>query len=200
MRCLMCGKNRDAGSLKDILYGNDPLCSECRAEWQKKRIRFRIEGIPAESSYVYNRAFSRCLIQYKECGDEALKDVFLYEVREYLQLRYHGYVLCLMPSSEEKREVRGFSHLSLMFSCLNMKMLEPFAKQSSQSQKVLHRRERMEMSHLITLKENIELPDKILLCDDTVTTGATLSGALSCLAQRVKKVRIYTVSANAAWL
>ena len=56
------------------------------------------------------------------------------------------------------------------------------------------------MKELIRLKEGIVLPQKVLLCDDTVTTGATLLGALSVLPQNVGKVRIYTVSANIRWL
>lgn len=200
MRCLMCGRNKDGGTFRDIFDGADPLCQNCRRQWQKKKIRFRLDGIPAESSYVYNDAFSSCLIQFKEQGDEALKDVFLHEVCDYLHFRYHGYTLCLMPSTDEKYRERGFHHLRSMFECLKMPVTEPFVKISGQSQKKLGRRERLEMRSMIALAEGAVLPEKVLLCDDTVTTGATLSGALSVLPESVRKVRIYTVSANVRWL
>ena len=200
MRCLMCQKLKDSGSIRDIFDSSDPLCAQCRSQWQKKRIRFRYEGIPLESSYVYNDAFSKCLIQYKELNDEALKDVFLYEEKERLHHKYHGYTLCLLPSSEEKRKKRGFSHLEKMFGCLDLNMLEPFEKTTVQSQKKATVGQRLEMRHHIRLKEGIQLPEKIVLCDDTITTGATLSGALSCLDLKAQKVRIYTVSANHRWL
>ena len=200
MRCLMCGSLMDQGTFRDIFDGSDPLCQTCRQEWQRRKIRFCLDGVRAESSYVYNSAFSRCLIQYKELGDEALKDVFLQEVRSYLKWRYHGYTLCLLPSSAEKQEQRGFSHLAEMFACLKMPVIEPFVKISSRNQKKLGREERLQMKELIRLKEGIVLPQKVLLCDDTVTTGATLLGALSVLPQNVRKVRIYTVSANIRWL
>ena len=200
MRCLMCGAGKDCGTFRDIFDGEDPLCQACRSRWRKKKIHFRLEGIPAESSYVYNEAFSSCLIQFKEQGDEALKDVFLYEVRSRLRMRYRGYTLCLMPSSPEKYRERGFHHLSAMFESLGLPMTEPFVKISEQSQKKLGRRERLEMKSLIALKEGAVLPEKVLLCDDTVTTGATLAGALSALPENVRKVRIYTVSANVRWL
>lgn len=200
MRCLMCGSLMDQGTFRDIFDGSDPLCQTCRSEWQKKKIRFRLEGVKAESSYVYNSAFSGCLIQYKELGDEALKDVFLHEVRSELRRRYHGYTLCLLPSSREKQEQRGFSHLAEMFACLKLPVIEPFVKTGGWDQKNLGREERLQMKEMIRLKEGIVLPRKILLCDDTVTTGATLLGALSCLPEKGLKVRIYTVSANVRWL
>ena len=200
MRCLMCGKNRDEGTFRDLFDPQDPLCEKCRSEWHRKQIRFRLGGVPVESSYVYNEAFSRCLIQFKELNDEALKDVFLYEVAGRLRFRYRGYTLCLLPSSEEKSVARGFSHLRLMFACLKMPMIEPFRKVTSQDQKHLNREERLAMQDAIILKDGVQLPEKILLCDDTITTGATMLGALAALGKKAKKVRIYAVSANIRWL
>ena len=200
MRCLMCGKNRDEGTFRDLFDPQDPLCEKCRSEWHRKQIRFRLGGVLAESSYVYNEAFSRCLIQFKELNDEALKDVFLYEVAGRLRFRYRGYTLCLLPSSEEKSAARGFSHLRLMFACLKMPMIEPFRKVTSQDQKHLNREERLAMQDAIILKDGVQLPEKILLCDDIITTGATMLGALAALGKKAKKVRIYAVSANIRWL
>ena len=200
MRCLMCGKKKEEGSLRDILLGDDPLCTACRREWESRKIRFRLKGIPVESSYVYNDAFSRALIQYKELYDEALKDIFLYEVRNTLCLRYHGYTLVLMPSAKEKTAARGFNHLAMMFSSLHMKMADPFEKTTGISQKERTPSMRRQVSHEIVLKKDISLPEKLLLVDDTITTGATLEAALSWIELRKHKVKIYTVSANYRWL
>ncbi len=200
MRCLMCGKSRDEGTFRDLFDPQDPLCENCRSQWRKKHIRFRLDGVPVESSYVYNDAFSRCLIQFKELNDEALQDVFLYEVVSRLRFRYRGYTLCLLPSSEEKTNRRGFSHLRLMFACLKMPMIEPFVKVADQDQKHLGREERLAMRDYIALKDGVQLPEKILLCDDTITTGATMLGALAALGRKAGKVCIYAVSANVRWL
>lgn len=200
MRCLMCAKKLSEGSWKDVLFIGDPLCEKCRKQWERRKISFEVEGIHGNASYIYNKAFSSCLIQFKECNDEALKDVFLYEVKNSLQRKYHGYTLCLMPSSAEKIKERGFSHLKEMFSCLHMEILEPFEKQGTQSQKKLPLYLRKELAHQIKLKEGIHLPDKILLCDDTITSGSTLKGAIQCLPRKGKAIQIYCVSANASWL
>lgn len=200
MQCLMCRKELGGGSLKDIFEGNDPLCESCRKMWEKKKIMFEMDGVRVCSDYVYNKAFSSCLIQYKECGDEALKDVFLFEIKNKLKRRYHGYTLLLMPSTEEKVNERGFYHLEKMYACLGLKMVNVFQKKTAMSQKKMTASMRKHMEHEIVLKENIQLDKKLLLVDDTITTGSTLKGALSCLNKNAHQIEIYCVSANHSWL
>ncbi len=136
----------------------------------------------------------------KECGDEALKDVFLFETKKHIQRKYRGYTLCCMPSSLEKIDRRGFSHLQEMFSCLHMKILDPFIKNTNVSQKENPGYLREKMSHEILLKPGVILPEKLLLVDDTITSGATLKGAISCIERKKHKIKIYCVSANRSWL
>lgn len=199
MYCLICGKEKSAGSFKDILIGEDPLCDECRSKWKRINHHFRIDNIPVFAPYLYEEEFSHCLIQFKECGDEALKDIFLFDIKNEFKRKYRGYTLCLMPSSVSKEEIRGFSHLKKMFECLNMDMLSPFKKMDEISQKHLHSSERMELVHGIQRKDNVILPKKILLCDDTITTGSTLRGALSCLDKSMHDIQIFSISVNKSW-
>ncbi len=200
MRCLMCGKELGESSFRDVVIGEDPLCSTCRKQWEKKHISFVLDGVNGEADYVYNDAFSSALIQLKECGDEALKDIFLFGVKKKIKRKYRGYTLCCMPSSLEKRNSRGFSHLQEMFSCLGMEILEPFIKNTNVSQKENPGYLRKNMSHEIQLKSGVELPKKLLLVDDTITSGATLKGAIACLSKEQHKIKIYCVSANRSWV
>lgn len=200
MYCLMCGKEKSTGGYKDILFGDDPLCEQCRSQWKRIDLAFQINHIPAKSPYLYNEAFAKCLIQYKECGDEALKDIFLFEVKKKIHLHYRNWTLCLLPSSAKKEKERGFSHLEKMFSCLELKTLSPFVKTDDQSQKKKSAVERKQMETAIALKENIILPKKIILCDDTITTGATIRGALNCIDTASHRIRIFSVSVNQSWL
>lgn len=199
MRCLMCHKEMKEGSFKDIFYSGDPLCEECRKSWERKKIHFEVNGVKGCADYVYDVGFSRALLQFKECNDEALKDVFLYDVKKRFKRRYKGRTLVLMPSSKKKLEERGFHHLKEMFACSGMKMMDAFEKES-ESQKGLTRLEREEMIHEIHLKKDILLPHKLLLVDDTITTGSTLKGALRCLDRDMYDIQIYCVSANKSWL
>ena len=109
-------------------------------------------------------------------------------------------VAMMMPSTKKKTEARGFSHLKSMFECLGLPCLEPFEKTEDISQKALGRSARQEMIGAIRLKKDAVLPEKIILCDDTVTTGATLKGALKCLDQKQHTIRICTVSYNERWI
>jgi competence protein ComFC len=200
MRCLLCGRELGKGSLRDVMIGDDPICEACRKQWKKRKIHFLLNGIRVDSDYVYNEAFASCLIQYKESRDEALKDTFLYEVKRKLKIRYRGYTLLMMPSSTEKQKERGFSHLKRMYECIGLPIMEPFEKMENLSQKGMNKEERKKMSSEIRLVNSHAVPEKIVLCDDTVTTGATLEGALSCLNRKEHSIRIYAVSANERWL
>ncbi|MBR4164400.1 MAG: hypothetical protein IKR11_12825 [Solobacterium sp.] len=199
-RCILCNKDKRTGDIQDILFGDDPLCFECRKKWERKIIRYRINGIQGEASYVYNDAFSKCLIQFKEMKDEALQDVFLYEVKNRLKRKYKGYTILLLPSSSKKIKERGFHHLQEMFACIGLQMSEPFEKIDDLDQKMLHKKDREKMAYGIRLKEGVHLPKKILLCDDTITTGSTMKGALHCLNRNHHTIRMYTVSANSSWI
>lgn len=200
MRCPLCDREMQQGSLKDILFEEDVICEACRSKWERKKIDFRLDGIRVRSDYVYNDAFSECLIQYKECCDEALKDVFLYPIRKQLRKRYRGYTICLMPSSTKKLAMRGFNHLAGMYENLGMKMIEPFEKVEEKDQKGAGRMERRSMEHGIRLKPDVKIPKKLLLCDDTITTGSTLKGALRVLDRDNHRIEIYCVSANHFWI
>ena len=190
MRCLMCGTVITEDHFSDFFRKKDVLCASCRGSWKPIRQKTVFFGKPAYFLYEYNEAFSHCLIQFKECGDEALKSVFLYPEKEALRRRFAGCTLLLLPSSEEKRRARGFSHLALMFEILHLPMLEPFEKTVHADQKALGRRGRVRMSESIRLKEGVRLPKKIVLADDVLTTGATMKGALSCLPKKAE-VRVF---------
>lgn len=196
MRCLMCGKEKGEGSLRDILFSDDPLCSACRRDWQRKKIRYRISGIPAEAFYVYNQAFSSALIQFKECGDEALKDIFLYEVRHEIRMKYRGYTFLRMPSAESRTAQRGFDHLEEMLESLHVRTDAPFRKIRDITQKSSGKRQRNRMERDIAAKEGYRWDRKIVLFDDVVTTGATMRGALSCIDDPKVKIRIVSAAAN----
>lgn len=200
MRCLMCGMEKGDGDFIDILENDDPLCRACRNHLTKIKFHMQFHGYKLYASYLYDDAFAKILVQYKECFDEALKTVFLYPFRWWLTLRFFGYTVCYLPSSKEKIAKRGFHHLEKMFSLLPLRQLDLFGKVNDFDQKNRSVEERMKMSDNIVLKKNCVVPKKILLVDDTITTGASMLGALRCLKDYDCKIVIYVVSVNHLWL
>ena len=193
MKCLMCGKDsNESSSIYEYLFYDDLLCSNCRREWIRNKKDIYLNNIKVKSSWIYNDSFKTCLIQYKECYDEALKDVFLYPVLKDIRKYLKGYTLLLMPSTKEKLNERGFNHLKYMFQCLKLPMLDPFITKESQKGKKLE--ERKKASKSICLKENVRIPKKIALVDDVFTTGSTLTGALNALNLKNHKIKIYTIA------
>ena len=198
MRCLMCDGIKERTGLYALLWSDDPLCERCRSEWERRDIHTRLDGVPLYAPYIYNEAFSRCLIQYKECMDEALAGVFLYGLAAKLRRMYAGYTVVLMPSAEEKIQERGFCHLEKMFKPLGMPLLDPFEKTENRSQKSLSAREREKIREVIRLRPDAVLPRRILLADDTLTSGSTMRAALSAIDRKRHKVRCFAVSLSRA--
>lgn len=198
MRCLLCGKEMGSDDLYDLFLSEDVICRKCRNTWERTPHGVMLDGVRVEAPWIYNEAFASCLLQYKELYDEALAPVFLQCDRKKLHRKYHHYRIFLMPSTKANRKRRGFNHLAHMFSGIGKSVEDPFEliEQLNQKKKTGRQRERMEEN--ICLKAGVKIYGKILLCDDTMTTGSTLRGALKCI-QGAKDVRILCASLNKAW-
>lgn len=195
MRCLMCNREITEGkSISEILLEEDFLCHACRRQWIYKKRKFKFEGYPCRTLLEYNEAFSKALIQYKECYDEALAPVFLYPYKSEVKRYLKGRTLLLLPSSKEKVEARGFSALRGMYECLGLPIKEPFIKLKQGNQKTKGYLQRKEVAHEIGLSEGISLPEKIALVDDVITTGSTMKGALNALRHGNYDIRIFVLA------
>ena len=88
MKCLYCDAKIYKESLYSLFIEKDKLCSACREKIKQNHQIFIRDGIKIETFYHYDSLFKDLLLQYKECYDEALKDVFLYGVKERIILKY----------------------------------------------------------------------------------------------------------------
>lgn len=185
-RCLMCEQSVNA---KQDFYRwlkcDSLLCGECLSKWQPIRKTCNHNGMKLHILYEYNDFIENMLFQYKEGMDVALRTSFLHEDRRYIEKRYKGYTMLLMPSSQEKTKERGFHALKEMSAALHMKKLQPFYKCENRKQSMLNYEERLNIHKIIGLDDSVKLPKKkLLLFDDVCTSGATLLSAFQLLKQK----------------
>lgn len=192
MRCLYCDKEIEKYTFRSLFLRPDELCPECRRKLKIKRKIIQTDGFEVESFYDYDGFFKSLLLQYKECHDEALKDVFLYDVKEYIELRYHGYHLLCIPSSRRKIAERGFDHLKEMFRTVQMRRLEGLFMKEEMSQEGKDLTARRQMRSNFLYKG--PFADKILIVDDVITTGSTLKGAFEAVSGHAKKVKVLSLA------
>ena len=148
--------------------------------------------LKVESFYEYDGIFKSLLLQYKECCDEALKDVFLYGLNDYINIRYFGYHILFVPSSKQKKEMRGFNHLELIFEDVKLtrvkglKMKEDLIQEGKNAQE----RDRMRNNYLY---EGDEL-DRVLIVDDVITTGSSITGVYEAIKDSARHVRALSLA------
>lgn len=196
-RCLYCNQSLEHGAtLIELLINHDVLCPMCRHELIRNKKKFSINNIPVDACYIYNDFFSSLLVQYKDCMDEALKSVFLFNHRLIFHVKYWGYTLVPMPSSKDKIKDRGFNHVLGMFEwCKNEKYC-CLEKTSNQKQVTSTSIQRQKMIGNIRCTKDVKHIKKILLIDDVCTTGSTLKGALEALSSFEGKIKIFVIATH----
>ena len=172
MKCLYCDSNISRYTLKSFLLKDDLLCGDCRRKLKVNKKIIEINKIRIETYFEYESIYKDLLIQYKECYDEALADVFLYDLKEYLEIKYFGYTLVFVPSSNLKLNERGFNHLEKMFDTVKLNKSNAINIKQDIIQQGKTKEERKEIiDNYYYVGGYIK---KALLVDDVVTTGSSL--------------------------
>ena len=188
MRCLYCDKQITKLDFKNIFMEEDSLCIECRKKLKLNRKYVDLGPIKVETLYDYDQGiYKELLIQYKECFDEALSSVFLYLLKDYIKLKYHGYSILYVPSSKQKLETRGFNHLELIFKPLGFKDVKGLKMRENlyQEGKNLAQRKAM-IDNYIYEGERV---NKVLIVDDVLTSGSSLLGAYNAIKPYSNKIK-----------
>ena len=187
MRCLYCDQDIKKISLYSFVFKEDRLCINCRNKMTKNHKRIKIDELEIESFYDYNSLFKSLIIQYKECYDELLSEVFLYGIKEYINIKYRDYKIIYMPSSKEKLNKRGFNHLQLVFEELDLEVIGGlrYKEEFIQQGKNINERAKMKDNFIY---EGDRL-DKVLIVDDVLTTGSSVVGAYRALKPYCKVIK-----------
>ena len=199
-RCKLCNDtNLNKLSLWDYLFNEDVICDACRKRFIKDHRYIYIYDMKIESFYLYSEGFKEAILQYKECFDERLADIFAYKIRKYIYYKYKGYTICIAPSSNSKIKLRGFNHLYKMCESIGLPIMDIFVKDDNYNQFNKSFFEREMIKNHIRLKGNIELPNKILLVDDILTSGATMKKMYNLVKNKGKIIKTLTFSYNNVW-
>lgn len=191
MRCLYCDQEIRKENLYSLLIKEDKLCPKCRKMMKFHHQRFEIDGIPVETFYEYDSLFRDMLLQYKECGDEALGSIFLYGLCDYLKFKYHGYNILYAPSTLSKKKQRGFDHLEEIFGELGLDKVEGLVMKKELSQYGKNKSERGQMCDNYRFIGNYA--GKVLIADDIITTGSTVKGIVNSL-PKMAKIKIIALA------
>ena len=179
MKCLYCDSNYYKHSILSALIEKDKLCTACRKELKINKKVIEVNDLKVKTYFDYDSIFKSILLQYKECYDEALSEVFLYELKNYLRIRYFDYHIIYVPSSKRKLDQRGFNHLEKMFSCLNLKEAKGLRQINDYCQQDKNIIDRKKMLNNYIYEGNRY--KKVLLVDDVLTSGASIYGSYKAI-------------------
>lgn len=84
--------------------------------------------------------------------------------------------------------------MGLMLEGLHLKHLDMVEKIEDISQNALNRTQRLKMTDNFKLREGYEIPDKVLLIDDILTTGSSLYGVYKLFRNHVTKIKVMSLA------
>ena len=194
-KCLVCNSFVES-SLNNLISGNTYICHTCFNKMKPIIKKVKIAGIKGLLLYSYND-FSRSLIlQIKANHDLELAKYILTPLKSFLREKYSKYTLVPIPSTNSSNKARGFNHVEVIFSQLGLPIINLFEKVGNYKQANIKFEDRHQIINKIKFINNVDIPSKIVVIDDIITSGSSLKTLLSLLQQKGVKNLTFIILAN----
>ena len=144
--------------------------------------KFEINKVVGLAIYNYNETLKKLIFMYKGCKDFELKNVFISQFINELKLMYKNYYIVYIPSAKKHDIERGFNHVRSIFEQLKLKELNVLEKTNEEKQSSKNLKQRLKVKSSLKVKNGELIRNKkILLVDDIVTTGSTISSSIDLI-------------------
>lgn len=224
VRCPVCfeivmpkGELLHSCCAKKLVYLEEPICKKCGSPVTEEE-EYCAECLVSDrgwdegrSVFEYHGVARRALRQVKKEGTKELVRFFVQELkqsqRDFIR-RAAPQCIVPVPLHPTKQRIRGFNQAELLARALGEELGIPVRLllkkvNKTKDQKSLNRvmRKRNVKDAFVADRQEWgqEVPETVLLLDDVVTTGSTLTAcALALKEQGVKRVVFLTVCAGGA--
>jgi ComF family protein len=185
LRCLKCGRANPFG-----LY-----CKSCHS---KSKANLVLAG------FDYKNPITSLIHQFKYEDVTSLSDPFcdclaalLSKIPDNLE-----YKICYIPLTLKKLKLRGYNQSKLLAEgigqCLNVTVTGLLTRVEARESQVIAQSRKLRKTNIkgaFSIKSGAEIPQKVILLDDVITTGATVEEAVKVLkAAGVKEVIVLALA------
>ncbi|NLG92690.1 MAG: ComF family protein [Clostridiales bacterium] len=189
-RCAFCG---------EVILSGEKACGKCAKEIKMLNLTKRMvlpnsgKTVFCVSPFAYENKIRVSLIQFKFYGRRDFADVYAETIAALVQRQFSGIpfdFLTCVPISSKRKQARGYNQSELLARAISKCVFLPYyeclikIKENREQHKLTENERRTNVLGVYQAinKEKIA-GKKILLIDDIVTTGATLSECAETLYQ-----------------
>ena len=194
-KCLVCNSFVES-SLNNVISRNNHICHVCFANMKPIIKKVKIAGIKGLLLYSYNEFSRNLILQIKANYDLELAKYILAPLKSLLREKYIKYTLVPIPSTKSSNKARGFNHVEVIFSLLGLPILNLFEKVGNYKQANIKFEQRDKVSKNIKIISNVEIPSRIVVIDDIITSGSSLKALLYELRSRGVKNLTFIILAD----